>query len=352
MGLETSDDAAVYKITDEIAMIQTVDFFTPVVDDPYMFGQIAAANSLSDVYAMGGEPKIALNIAAFPSCLDPEILGDILRGGADKVKEAGAVLVGGHTIQDNEPKYGLSVSGFVHPKKVWKNYGCQTGDILILTKPIGSGIVNTAVKAGMASETAIMAVIKVMASLNKTAKEVIQKYPISACTDVTGFGLLGHCAEMASASEVTLELEPKKVAWKTAKEVIQKYPISACTDVTGFGLLGHCAEMASASEVTLELEPKKVAWIEEADSYAKMGLVPAGAYRNREHSGEMVDVGNAEEYEIDLLYDPQTSGGLLFSIAPEYVDGILRDFVASGIETEVSVIGRVTKAGEKWIRLV
>lgn len=305
MGLETSDDAAVYKITDEIAMIQTVDFFTPVVDDPYMFGQIAAANSLSDVYAMGGEPKIALNIAAFPSCLDPEILGDILRGGADKVKEAGAVLVGGHTIQDNEPKYGLSVSGFVHPKKVWKNYGCQPGDILILTKPIGSGIVNTAVKAGMASETAIMAVIKVMASLNKTAKEVIQKYPISACTDVTGFGLLGHCAEMASASEVTLELEPKKVAW-----------------------------------------------IEEADSYAKMGLVPAGAYRNREHSGEMVDVGNAEEYEIDLLYDPQTSGGLLFSIAPEYVDGILRDFVDSGIETEVSVIGRVTKAGEKWIRLV
>ena len=160
MGLETSDDAAVYQITEEIAMIQTVDFFTPVVDDPYTFGQIAAANSLSDVYAMGGEPKIALNIAAFPNCLDIEILGEILRGGAEKVKEAGAVLVGGHTIQDNEPKYGLCVSGFVHPKKVWKNYGCRLGDVLILTKPIGSGVVNTAVKAQMASEEAAKDVYK------------------------------------------------------------------------------------------------------------------------------------------------------------------------------------------------
>ena len=206
MGLETSDDAAVYQITEEIAMIQTVDFFTPVVDDPYTFGQIAAANSLSDVYAMGGEPKIALNIVAFPKCLDIEILGEILRGGAEKVKEAGAVLVGGHTIQDNEPKYGLCVSGFVHPKKVWKNYGCRPGDALILTKPIGSGVVNTAVKAQMASEEAAKDAVRVMSSLNKNAKEVFERYEISACTDVTGFGLLGHCAEMASASEVTLEL--------------------------------------------------------------------------------------------------------------------------------------------------
>ena len=197
MGLETSDDAAVYQITEEIAMIQTVDFFTPVVDDPYTFGQIAAANSLSDVYAMGGEPKIALNIAAFPNCLDIEILGEILRGGAEKVKEAGAVLVGGHTIQDNEPKYGLCVSGFVHPKKVWKNYGCRPGDALILTKPIGSGVVNTAVKAQMASEEAAKDAVRVMSSLNKNAKEVFERYEISACTDVTGFGLLGHCAEMA-----------------------------------------------------------------------------------------------------------------------------------------------------------
>ena len=286
-------------------MIQTVDFFTPVVDDPYTFGLIAAANSLSDVYAMGGEPKIALNIAAFPNCLDPEILGEISRGGAEKVKEAGAVLVGGHTIQDDEPKYGLSVSGFVHPDRVWKNYGCSPGDVLVLTKPIGSGIVNTAVKAGMASEEAIQDVVRVMVSLNKKAKEVIQNYPISACTDITGFGLLGHCAEMSSASEVTFELCPKEVA-----------------RVTG------------------------------ADSYAKMGLVPAGAYRNREHCADMVDAGGAEEYELDLLYDPQTSGGLLFSVAPEYLEDILKDFEEHELETKVSVIGKVTEAGEKQIRLM
>ena len=154
VGIETSDDAAIYKVTDDIAMIQTVDFFTPIVDDPYMFGQIAAANSLSDVWAMGGEPAVALNIVGFPNCLDPAILGDILAGGADKVKEAGAVLVGGHSVQDDEPKYGLSVTGFVHPDKIYKNYGCQPGDVLVLTKQLGSGIENTTVKAQMPSEAA------------------------------------------------------------------------------------------------------------------------------------------------------------------------------------------------------
>ena len=170
VGIETSDDAAIYKVTDEIAMIQTVDFFTPIVDDPYTFGQIAAANSLSDVYARGGEPKVALNIVGFPNCLNPEILGEILKGGADKVKEAGAVLVGGHSVQDDEPKYGLSVSGFVHPDKIYKNYGCKPGDVLILTKQIGSGIINTAVKAEMASEQAEKEAITVMSSLNTKAK--------------------------------------------------------------------------------------------------------------------------------------------------------------------------------------
>ena len=171
MGLETSDDAAVYKVSDDIAIIQTLDFFTPVVDDPYMFGQIAAANALSDVYAMGGEPKMALNIVCFPNCLDPGILGEILRGGADKVKEAGAVLAGGHSVQDDEPKYGLSVTGFVHPDRIYKNYGCRPGDVLILTKQIGSGIINTAVKAQMASEEASEEVIRVMAS-PETATEL------------------------------------------------------------------------------------------------------------------------------------------------------------------------------------
>ena len=183
-------------------MIQTVDFFTPIVDDPYMFGQIAAANSLSDVWAMGGEPAVALNIVGFPNCLDPAILGDILAGGADKVKEAGAVLVGGHSVQDDEPKYGLCVSGFVHPDKIFKNYGCRPGDILVLTKQIGSGVVNTAIKADTASPSAIREAETVMASLNKLGKQVVEKFDVSACTDITGFGLLGHCVEMSVISNI------------------------------------------------------------------------------------------------------------------------------------------------------
>ena len=304
VGIETSDDAAVYKVTDDIAMIQTVDFFTPIVDDPYMFGQIAAANSLSDVYAMGGEPKVALNIVGFPNCLDPAILGEILAGGAAKVKEAGAVLVGGHSVQDDEPKYGLCVSGFVHPEKIFKNYGSKPGDVLILTKQIGSGVVNTAIKAQMASEAAISEAITVMSSLNKKGKEVVEKYPVTACTDITGFGLLGHCAEMASASDVTFELFVEEIEY-----------------------------------------------MQDAISYAKMGLVPAGAYKNREHSGHMVDSSRVVEHYVDLLYDPQTSGGLLISVAPEYLGDIMKDFAEKDMDTKVSIIGRVVERDDKWIRL-
>lgn len=305
VGIETSDDAAVYKVTDDVAMIQTVDFFTPIVDDPYTFGLIAAANSLSDVYAMGGEPKVALNIVGFPNCLDPEILGEILKGGADKVKEAGAVLVGGHSVQDDEPKYGLSVSGFVHPDKVYKNYGCKPGDVLILTKQIGSGIINTAVKAQMASKHAEKEAIIVMSSLNRKAKEAAEGYPVNACTDITGFGLLGHCAEMATASNVTMEL--------------------------------HVAD---------------VAYIEDAADYAKMGLIPAGAYKNREHSGHLVDNSGVEEFYVDLMYDPQTSGGLMFSIPEEYLSDFLRDLNKKKLDTKVSVIGKVLEKQEKLIRLM
>lgn len=286
-------------------MIQTVDFFTPIVDDPYTFGLIAAANSLSDVYAMGGEPKVALNIVGFPNCLDPEILGEILKGGADKVKEAGAVLVGGHSVQDDEPKYGLSVSGFVHPDKIYRNYGCKPGDVLVLTKQIGSGIINTAVKAQMASEQAEKEAITVMASLNRKAKEAAECYPINACTDITGFGLLGHCAEMATASDVTLEIHAKDVAY-----------------------------------------------IEEAADYARMGLIPAGAYKNREHSGHLVEAEGVEEYYTDLLYDPQTSGGLLFSLPEEYLTAFLKDLQEKQLETKVSVIGKALEKQEKYIRLV
>ena len=304
VGIETSDDAAIYKVTDDIALIQTVDFFTPIVDDPYMFGQIAAANSLSDVYAMGGEPKIALNIVGFPNCLDPSVLGEILAGGADKVKEAGAVLVGGHSVQDDEPKYGLCVSGFVHPDKIFKNYGCKPGDVLILTKQIGNGIVNTAIKAEMASERAVKEVTVAMASLNKKAKEVVENHQVNACTDITGFGLLGHCVEMAVASDVTFEINVKDIAY-----------------------------------------------FEDAISYAKMGLVPAGAYKNRGYSGKQVDMSQVEEHYVDLLYDPQTSGGLLISVPPEEVESIMKEFEEKKMDTKVSIIGKVTEKREKLIRL-
>lgn len=285
-------------------MIQTVDFFTPIVDDPYMFGQIAAANSLSDVWAMGGEPAVALNIVGFPNCLDPAILGDILAGGADKVKEAGAVLVGGHSVQDDEPKYGLCVSGFVHPQKIFKNYGCRPGDVLVLTKQIGSGIVNTAVKAGMASPSAVKETQTVMASLNKKAKKVAERYNVSACTDITGFGLLGHCVEMAQASEVTFEIHVKDIAY-----------------------------MADAID------------------YARMGLVPAGAYKNRGYSIGKVETGGVEEHYLDLLYDPQTSGGLLLSVAPEDLADVMRDFAHIQMDTEVSVIGKVGPKSDRLIVL-
>lgn len=285
-------------------MIQTVDFFTPIVDDPYMFGQIAAANSLSDVWAMGGEPAVALNIVGFPNCLDPSVLGDILAGGAQKVKEAGAVLVGGHSVQDDEPKYGLCVSGFVHPDKIFKNYGCRPGDVLVLTKQIGSGIVNTAIKAEMAAPSAVREAEIVMASLNKKGKQVVEKYDVSACTDITGFGLLGHCVEMASASEVTFELKVRDIAY-----------------------------------------------FADAVDYAKMGLIPAGAYKNRGYSISKVETGSVEEHYLDLLYDPQTSGGLLISVAETDLRNMLRDFEHAGMDTEVSVIGRVADKSDRLIRL-
>ena len=268
VGTETSDDAAVYKISDELAMIQTLDFFTPVADDPYDFGQIAAANALSDVYAMGGEPKTALNIVAFPKDMDTAILGEILKGGADKVLEAGAVLAGGHTIQDDTPKYGLSVTGFVHPDKFWKNYGAQTGDKLILTKPLGAGIINTAIKADLVSERAREAVLKSMKTLNKYACEILKKYTIHACTDITGFGLGGHGTEMAA-----------------------------------------------------------------------MGLIPGGAYRNREFAAKTGYVSTAKLWLEDLVFDPQTSGGLLAAVSAEEADEILRELKESSLPC--AVIGEV-----------
>lgn len=293
-----------YRVNDDVAMIQTVDFFTPIVDDPYMFGQIAAANSISDVYAMGGEPAVALNIVGFPNCLDPSILGEILAGGADKVMESGAVLVGGHTIQDDEPKYGLCVSGFVHPNRIFKNFGSKPGDVLIVTKQIGSGIINTALKGGLADDAAIKEAETVMASLNKTAKEIAEKFPVTACTDITGFGLLGHAFEMADASDVTFDI---KVA--------------------------------------------DIPYIRGAAKCAKMGLVPAGSYANREFSLHSVNHDNVAEMYLDLLYDPQSSGGFLISLPKEYKDDIMDEFLKSKIDTKVSVIGDVIEKQESTIVL-
>ena len=305
MGVETSDDAAIYRITDDIAMIQTVDFFTPVVDDPFLFGQIAAANSLSDIYAMGGTPKLALNVVGFPNCLDPGILGEILAGGADKVKEAGAVLAGGHSVQDEEPKYGLCVTGFVHPEKIWRNYGAEPGDMLILTKPLGNGIINTAVKAELA-----------------TAEEI------------------------TAAQEAMVQLNGK------AKAILERYPVHACTDVTGFGLVGHGIEMAEASRVTFMIKANEIQYLPGALNYAGMGLIPAGAYRNREYFGEKADVSGCKEAYADVLFDPQTSGGLLASVAKESTFQILEEFAQEGMSGFVSVAGYVTEKENKSMIII
>ena len=308
VGPETSDDAAVYKINDELAMIHTVDFFPPVVDDPYMYGQIAAANALSDVYAMGGVPKLALNVVAFPNCLGPEVLEQILRGGADKVMEAGAALAGGHTINDKEPKYGLCVTGYVHPDKMWKNYGAEAGDILILTKPLGCGILNTAIKAEMASQKEIERVQKIMAKLNKYAAEICRKYEVHACTDVTGFSFLGHLHEM---------------------------------------LAGHSLEMAKGSRKTLVIQSEKLPIIEGVEEYAQMGLIPEGAYRNRDFAGDEVRSEIKELWMEDLVFDPQTSGGLLLAVPAEEADALAEEL--AGMDIFGGVIGYVTELQDKAV---
>ena len=299
VGLETSDDAAVYKISDDMAIIQTLDFFTPVVDDPYTFGQIAATNSLSDIYAMGGEPKLAMNIVCFPDCLNPSVLTEILRGGHDKVIEAGAILVGGHSVSDDEPKYGLSVTGFVHPDKVLSNSKAKPGDVLILTKPLGLGIINTAIKGELADEKSYDEAVKVMTTLNKFGKDAIDK--------VGG--------------------------------------VNSITDITGFGLLGHALEMAEGSSVTMKIYHRNVPIISKAIEYAKMGLVPAGTYSNERFIGDKVYFANDVPTEYrDILYDPQTSGGLLISVEREKSEKLLKTLENSPIK--YAIIGEVYSKGE------
>lgn len=279
VGFDTSDDAAVYKISEELALIQTVDIFPPVVDDPYEYGKIAAANSLSDVYAMGGIPKLAMNIFCFPEELQKETLTAILQGGYEKVAEAGAIVVGGHTIKDPVPKYGLSVTGFVHPKKVLKNNGVRPGDVLILTKALGTGILTTAAKGGLLSDGEYRSMIGSMAQLNRFAAQL-------------------------------METEPS---------------IHACTDITGFGLLGHSYEMASGSGCSLYIDSGRVPALPGALDYASMGLVPANTYKNKEYLEDLALLAPSLREDLgDLLFDPQTSGGLLIAIPENRGEEFLR----------------------------
>jgi len=268
VGLDSRDDAGVYRLSDELAIIQTIDFFTPMVDDPYIFGQIAAVNSLNDVYAMGGEPFLAMNLVCYPQCADMAVLRKILEGGLSKVKEAGALIVGGHTVDDNEPKYGLSVCGRVHPAKVISNSNARPGDILFLTKPLGNGIIATAIKAEMASQAAMKEAIYWMSMLNRVGSEIMQQVGVKAATDITGFGLAGHLYELAKASDVEVELN---------------------TD--------------------------RLCFMEGALEYASLGLIPAGAYTNRDYLvGKVEYHGEIDINRRDLLFSPETAGGLLIAI--------------------------------------
>lgn len=296
VGMERSDDAGVYKISDELAIIQTVDFFTPIVDDPFCFGQIAVANALSDVYAMGGIPKTAMNLVAFPiKEMEISILRQILEGGLDKMNEAGVVLLGGHSIEDKELKYGLSVTGFVHPDHIIRNTGLKPGDKLILTKPLGTGIINTAIKGGIASAEITEIITRIMIMLNRDAAAVMQNYPISACTDVTGFGLLGHLAEMVVDTSCSVQLHAEKI------------PV-----------------------------------IPETFEYAKIGFIPGGAFKNKEFRSSIVTFSaGIDPIMQDILFDPQTSGGLLIGVKDTLAQGLLDELRIKGV-SHSTIIGDVT----------
>ncbi len=306
IGLDRADDAGVYQITDDLALIQTVDFFTPVVDDPYWFGQIAAANALSDVYAMGGTPKTAMNLVAFPAkAMDLSILRQIIQGGIDKLKEAGVVLIGGHSVEDKEIKYGLSVTGVIHPERVLAKKNLRPGDRLVLTKPLGTGIVNTAIKAAMASEQLAEKVTRLMAALNQDAARIMADFDISACTDVTGFGLLGHLAEMVSGSGTSVRVDSGQV------------PV-----------------------------------ISEAMEFTAMGLIPAGAYKNKEFREQMIAFAETVPRTLqDLLFDPQTSGGLLISVSEMHSTALVSALKDGGIDDSAQ-IGYVFNGPEEKIWII
>lgn len=303
VGYDKSDDASVYRVSDELAIVQTTDFFPPIVDDPFMYGQIAATNALSDVYAMGGEPKLALNIMCIPEKMDKATVQEILRGGYAKAYEAGAIITGGHTIHGAEPIYGLAVTGFVQPERVWKNSGAQPGDVLLLTKPLGVGILTTAAKAGLVEQALLDKLYEQMSTLNKYARDVLVNYSVHACTDVTGFALLGHSLEMAQGSGVTVHLKAQAVPYH-----------------------------------------------KEAYEMADMGFVPAGAYRNRDFAESSVRVVGAVARALqDIFYDPQTSGGLLCAVPAAEAEACLAELRAVAPSTRI--IGYVTEKLDSAIYL-
>lgn len=303
VGYDKSDDASVYRVSDELAIVQTTDFFPPIVDDPFMYGQIAATNALSDVYAMGGEPKLALNIMCIPEKMDKATVQKILRGGYAKAYEAGAIITGGHTIHGAEPIYGLAVTGFVKPENVWTNSGAQPGDVLLLTKPLGVGILTTAAKAGLVEQELLDKLYVQMSTLNKYAHDVLVKYSVHACTDVTGFALLGHSLEMAQGSGVTVHLKAQAVPYH-----------------------------------------------EEAYEMADMGFIPAGAYRNRDFAEAGVRVvGEVARALQDIFYDPQTSGGLLCAVPAAEAEACLAELRAVAPSTRI--IGYVTEKLDSAIYL-
>ncbi len=305
MGRETSDDAGVYRLSEDTALVQTVDFITPVVNDPYDFGRIAAANALSDVYAMGGRPLTAMNVVCFPvKTMDKAILREILRGGLEKIHEAGAALVGGHSVEDPEIKYGLSVTGVVHPNRVLANAGVKPGDALILTKPLGTGVLATAIKAGLVSAEAQRRAIETMATLNRKAAEIMSAYPVNGCTDITGFGLLGHALEMAAASKVTIILFTENVP--LLPEVLDS---------------------------------------------VQMGLVPAGSFSNRNFCAHQIRQSKSiDPMLLDILADAQTSGGLLISAPEDRASALLSDLKAGGAP-EAAIIARAATPGVELIEL-
>jgi len=285
VGYDTSDDACVYAVRDDLAFIQTLDFFPPIVDDPFQYGQIAAANALSDVYAMGATPTLALNILCVPSCLTPAEVAAILAGGAQKVREAGAVIAGGHSVEDAEPKYGLCVTAFAHPNKIWSNAGAQLGDVLILTKPLGNGIFATAAKQDKITQAQFAPAIDAMATINKYARDAAARFTVHACTDITGFGFLGHASEMAIASGVTLRIN---------------------------------ADALPIFEGVREL--------------AQAGIVPGGAKRNADYLADKVHfVPNVSQAMKSILYDPQTSGGLLLSVPAHEKNALMSALTADGV---------------------